>query len=280
MARDAKDSAACQVLADTNELTARLESTLEFQIASALQRRLILLISPALSLEAVLILCFLAGYIERFLRWDIDVSKRVLLAVLGQLIMHVVDNTLAHYGARAHAAFLLRTCALCVPHVIGVINPAFLANEYVQSSIFVMLYAYAQGSQQMLEGVDFGAPPLFICVFAFVLSQRSASLILQRHNLGMFQLVFRGWRMMLVNVIITSIQGNALGSTLWSQMAQSLALVLAIDVLGLSSQSVLHDVRGYAVYRTATHLVDLQTMSVKPVSTTTSACCSSARAQR
>lgn len=268
MARDAKNSAAGQVLADINELTARLESTLEFQIASALQRRLTLVVSPALSLAAVLILCFFSGYLKRFLRWDFDVSKRVLLAVLGQLLMHVVDNALVHYGARAQAAFLLRTCALCVPHVIGVIHPTFLSNEYVQSGISVMLYAYAQGSQQMLEGVDFGVPPLFICVFAFVLSQRSAPLILHRHNLGMFQLVFRGWRMMLVNVILSSIQDNALGSTVWSQMAQSLALVLAVDVLRLSSQSVFHDVRGYAVYKTATHLVDIQTMSLEPVSTT------------
>jgi hypothetical protein len=268
MARDARDSTARQVLADANELAERLQSTLEFQIASVLKDRLILLIDPVLSLASVLILCFFAAYTQRFLKWDIDESKRILLGVLGQLMMQVIDDTLALYGAKANTAFLLRTCALCVPHVVGVINPTFLNNEYVQSSISVILYAYAQGSQKMLEGLDFGAPPLLIAVFAFVISHRSSSLIPHNLNLDMFQLVFRGWRMVLVNVILSSIQENTLGTTYWSQMAQSLALVLAVDVLGLSSQSVLSEVRGYAVYMTATHLVKLQSLSVDSVSAT------------
>ena len=133
MARDATDSAARQVLADANELAGRLQSTLEFQIASALQERLILIIDPVLSLASVLILCFFAAYTQRFLKWDIDEFKRILLGVLGQLMMQTVDDTLAHYGAKANTAFLLRTCALCAPHVIGVINPAFL-NRGVLSS--------------------------------------------------------------------------------------------------------------------------------------------------
>jgi hypothetical protein len=40
--------------------------------------------------------------------------------------------------------------------VLGVISSVFLDNEYAQNSISVLLYAYAQGSKQMLRGVDFG----------------------------------------------------------------------------------------------------------------------------
>ena len=52
------------------------------------------------------------------------------------------------HGSRV---FLLRTGALYFPSVLGVINPVLLDNEYVQNSISVLLYAYAQGSEKMLR---------------------------------------------------------------------------------------------------------------------------------
>ena len=84
-----------------------------------------------------------------------------------------------------------------------------------------------------------------ICVLAAVFSRRAASIIHPSRDLSVLQYVFRGWRMLLINLLLTSLQHHALESSTWSRMALSLALVLAIDLLGLASRSWFQDVRGY-----------------------------------
>ena len=84
-----------------------------------------------------------------------------------------------------------------------------------------------------------------ICVLAAVFSRRAASIIHPSRDLSVLQYVFRGWRMLLINLLLTSLEHHALESSTWSGMALSLALVLAIDLLGLASRSWFQDVRGY-----------------------------------
>ena len=88
-----------------------------------------------------------------------------------------------------------------------------------------------------------------ICVLAAVFFRRAASITHPSRDLSVLQYVFRGWRMLLINLLLTSLihslQHQALESSTWSRMALSLALVLAIDVLGLALLSLFQDVRGY-----------------------------------
>jgi len=84
-----------------------------------------------------------------------------------------------------------------------------------------------------------------ICVLAAVFSRRAASIIHPSRDLSVLQYVFRGWRMLLINLLLTSLEHHALESSTWSRMALSLALVLAIDLLGLASRSLFQDVRGH-----------------------------------
>jgi hypothetical protein len=258
-------SPAKQVLTDTTQLAERLQNTLTFQLAGALQTTLVSFLDPALTLAGVLLLSFFTTYAQSLLGWEMRIARRILLAVLGQVLMAVVDAALLESAASTHSVFLLRTGALCVPSVLGAISPVFLDNEYAQSSISVLLYAYAQGSEQMLRGVDFGAPPLYLCVLAAVLARRAASEV--HADLSILHYLFRGWRMLLINLLLTSLQQHALGSPTWSRMALSLGLVLAIDVMGLTSRSLFQDVRGYAVFKTAQYLADLQPFSLDAVTT-------------
>jgi len=267
MAHNSEASLAQQVLADTTRLSERLDNTLTFQLADALRGALVVFLDPAHALAAVLLLCFYVKCAQSLLGWEMRIAKSILLALLGQLMMAVVDAALLESAASTHTTFLLRTGALCVPSVLGAISPVFLENEYVQNSVSVLLYAYAQGSKQMLRGVDFGAPPLYICVLAAVLARRGASVVQPSRALGILHFVFRGWRMLLVDLLLTSVQEQALWSPTWSRMALLLALVLAIDVMGLTSRSLFQDVRGYAVFKTAAQLIDLQPFSLDTVTT-------------
>lgn len=267
MDRDSEASLAQQVLADTTQLAGRLQNTLTFQLADALRATLVVFLDPALALAGVILLCFSVQCAHGHLGCEMRVAKSILLALLGQIMMAVVDAALLESAASTHAAFLLRTGALCVPSVLGAISPVFLENEYVQNSISVLLYAYAQGSQQMLRGVDFGAPPLYLCVLAAVLARRVAPAIQPSRTLGILHYVFRGWRMLLLDLLLASVQQQARWSPTWSRLALSLALVLAVDVMGLSSRSLFQDVRGYAVYRTAAQLQALQPFSLDAVTT-------------
>ena len=267
MGPDSEASLAQQVLADTARLSGRLQNTFTFQLADALRGALVVFLDPAHALAGVLLLCFYVECAQRLLGWDMRMAKSILLALLGQIMMAVIDAALLEAAATTHTAFLLRTGALCVPSVLGAISPVFLENEYVQSSLSVLLFAYAQGSERMLRGVDFGAPPLYLCVLAAVLARRGASEVRPSRALDILHYVFRGWRMLLLNLLLTSVQQQAMWSPTWSRMTLSLALVLAIDVMGLTSRSLFQDVRGYAVFKTAAQLVDVQPFSLDTVTT-------------
>jgi len=254
-----------QVLLDAAALAARTQGTVTYQIATALQSTIGSLLDPASTLVCVMLLCMYTEFAARVFRIDVSITRRVLLAQLGLSLMAAVDYALMGAAASRHANFLLRTYALCLPTVLGSFSPMMLSNDYVQNAISSYVYSYAQKSQSMIQGIDFGAPPLYLCLLSIVIARHPAVAQMQHHSI--FTYVFQGWRLLLVDILTRSIWDSSLGAPKLARTALSLALVLAVDVLGLARWGMLQDVRGYAVYKTAQQLNSMQLMSLNDAAT-------------
>lgn len=266
MRQDSTTSLVQRVLFDTAALSGRLQNTLTFQIASTLQKILFEFLDPWYALACVLLSCWYVRSIHGLLDVDMHIFKSILLALLGQLGMTVIDATLLESAASTYTTFLLRTGVLCVPTVLGAISPLFLDNEYVQTSLSVLLFAYAQGSENTLRGIDFGVPLLYICILVLMLSHRAAAFVASSHTMNIFLYVFRGWRMLLLDLLLNSLQQQGLWASVWSKLLISFGLLLAIDVIGLTSWNIFNDLRGYTLYKTASHFISLNTLSFDSVS--------------
>jgi hypothetical protein len=66
-----------------------------------------------------------------------------------------------------------------------------LSNDYEQNAISVYVYSYAQKSQELLQGIDFAVPPLYVCVLLIVMARHSAFAGIQHSSI--FTYVFQGW---------------------------------------------------------------------------------------
>lgn len=254
-----------QVLTDTAALAARTQATVTYQIATALQTTIGSLLDPAYTLVCVVLLCMYTEFAARVFRADVSIARRVLLAQLGLSLMGAVDYALVQAAATQQASFLLRTYSLCLPSVLGSASPMMLSNDYVQNAISSYVYRYAQNSQEMLKGIDFGAPPLYVCVLSIVMARHSALARIQHSSI--FAYVLNGVRLLLVDVLTRSIWDSSVGAPKLARVALSLGLVLAVDVLGLARWGMLQDVRGYAVFRTAQQLNSMQLLSLDEAGT-------------
>ena len=252
------------MLTDAAALAARTQATVTYQIATALQSTIGSLLDPAYTLVGVVLLCMYTEFAARVFRVDVSIARRVLLAQLGLSLMAAVDYALLQAAATRHASFLLRTYSLCLPSVLGSVSPVMLSNEYVQNAISSYVYRYAQNSQEMLRGIDFGAPPLYVCVLSIVMARHSALTRMQHSSI--FTYVFHGWRLLLVDVLTRSLWDSTLGAPKLARTALSLGLVLAVDVLGLAGWGMLQDVRGYAVFKAAQQMSSIQLVSLDDAS--------------
>ena len=254
-----------QVLLDAAALAARTQGTVTYQIATALQSTIGSWLDPGSTLICVMLLCMYTEVAAGVFRIDVNITRQVLLAQLGFSLMAAVDYALAQAAASQHASFLLRTYALCLPTVLGSVSPMMLSNDYVQNAISSYVYRYAQNSQYMIQGIDFGAPPVYLCVLSIVIARHPAVAQMQ-HN-SIFTYVFQGWRLLLVDILTRSIWDSSQGAPKLARTALSLALVLAVDVLGLARWGMLQDVRGYAVFKSAQQLNSMQLMSLNEAAT-------------
>ncbi len=93
---------------------------------------------------------------------------------LGLSLMGAVDYALVQAEATRHASFLLRTYSLCLQIILGSVSPVMLSKDYVQNTISEYVYRYVQNSQEMLQGIDFGSPLLYVCVLSIVMARHSA----------------------------------------------------------------------------------------------------------
>ena len=249
------------VLADAAALAARTQGTVTYQIATALESSVRSLLEPADILVCVVLLCMYTEAAAHVLRVDVSIPRRVLLAQLGLSLMSAVDHALAAEATSSHVRFLLRTFTLCLPSVLGAASPAMLQNDYVQNALSTYVYRYAQNSQSMLHGLELGASPVYYVVLFIVMARHAALQRFQRS--GIFAHVLQGWRLLLLDLLMRTMSQSTVGMPKLGRAALPLSVVLALDVLGLARWGMLQDVRGYAVFRAAQQLYDIQLLPLE-----------------
>lgn len=253
------------VLLDVAGLAARTQGTVTYQIATALESSISSFLDPANTLISVALLTMYTEFAARVFNVDVSVARAVLLAQLSLSLMSAVDSALAGVSSSSHVRFLLRTYTLCLPSVLRAVSPRMLDNQYVQNAISTYVYRYAQNSGQMLLGLELGASPVYFVVLFIVMARHPVLQRLQQSSI--FSYVFQGWRLLLVDMLMRSVSEKSVGAPKLVRTGMSLGLVLAVDVLHLAHWGMLQDVRGYAVFKAAQQLHEIQLLALHEDST-------------
>ena len=246
-----------QVIIDAASLVRRTEGAVTYQIATALQSTLRLLLDPEYSLACVLLMCIFTECASRVQGVDVSIAKQVLLSQLGFSFISAVDYALSKAAVSTMTIFLLRTYTLCLPSVIGAVSPAMLADKYVQTAIVSYVYRYAQNSKQIVNGIDWGATPIYLCLLGVVVFKHRAFV----QNPDRIQnpdrtphiltYVFQGFQLLLLDVLTQTVFDSAVRAPKLARTVLTLGLVVAVDLLCPTSWNTLHNVRSYAVLKAA-----------------------------
>ena len=246
-----------QVIIDAASLVRRTEGAVTYQIATALQSTLRLLLDPEYSLACVLLMCIFTECASRVQGVDVSIAKQVLLSQLGFSFISAVDYALSKAAVSTMTIFLLRTYTLCLPSVIGAVSPAMLADKYVQTAIVSYVYRYAQNSKEIVNGIDWGATPIYLCLLGVVVFKHRAFV----QNPDRIQnpdrtphiltYVFQGFQLLLLDVLTQTVFDSAVRAPKLARTVLTLGLVVAVDLLCPTSWNTLQNVRSYAVLKAA-----------------------------
>ena len=253
-----------QARSDVVRVVVRLESVLRFQLASALQTALDAFMSPGEQLGALVLLCVCLQWASRLLKYEGEIARGVLVVQVGQTMQGVLvyrDWSSDNLQATA-LGFLLNTLGLCVPSVLELLNPAFMASDYVQNAISVWLFQCATSTRQLLARVDLGVSPAFVCLLGFALSHSVHARVAASPVGRLYKHVLRAWHMLLVDWLLRTVVTAATGLPQMLQITLLSMVVLIVDELELDSLSLMRDVRGYIVYRIAGELQGLGVLSM------------------
>ena len=261
-------SALEQARADAGAVLARVQAAVSFQVALVLQGSLDEVMTPAEQLAALVLLCVsvqVATMLRRAETEVPDIARGVLVVQVGQTLQALLVAGSAQAGGRQEivVGFLLNTLGLCVPSVLELVTPRFVASPYVQNALSVWLFQYASSTRKVLAAVDFGVPPAIVCLLAFLLSL-SAQRLGKRsalEALALYKYVARAWHMLLVDWLLRAVTDSGAGLVQALQIALMAMLVIVVDTLELGYLSLLRDVRGYIVYRIAGELQGLGVLS-------------------
>jgi hypothetical protein len=174
-------AALAQVRLDAARVLARVQTTLSFQVATALQLALNALLAPGEQLAALVLLCVAVQAADAIGHLPVETVRGVLVVQVGQTLqgLLVFKDWAEGSTQRLAQGFLLNTLGLCVPSVLELLSPRFVASPYVQNALSVWLFQYASSTREVLARVDFGVSPAFVCLLAFALSVSA-----QRSSLG------------------------------------------------------------------------------------------------
>jgi len=260
-------SALEQARADAGAVLARVQAAVSFQVALVLQGSLDEIMTPAEQLAALVLLCVCVQVATMLRRVETEVpeiARGVLVVQVGQTLQALLVAK-AQAGGREEivVGFLLNTLGLCVPSVLELVTPRFVASAYVQNALSVWLFQYASSTRKVLAAVDFGVSPALVCLLAFLLSL-SAQRLGKRsalEALALYKYVARAWHMLLVDWLLRAVTESGAGLVQALQIALMAMLVIVVDTLELGYLSLLRDVRGYIVYRIAGELQGLGVLS-------------------
>ena len=256
------EAPSAQVRLDAGRVVQRVRTALSFQVATALQTALDAWMAPGEQLAALVLLCLcvraMAGFTEA------EIAHEVLVVQVGQTLQGMLAYKEWATSSTSGLAlgFLLNTLGLCLPSVLELVSPAFVASSYVQNALSVWLFQYASSTRRVLElVVDFGVPVAFVCVLAFALSLHARKLVARLQAYALYKYVARAGHMLLVDALLGVITGSELGAVPGLQIALLAVVVLAADSLDSEGMGLMQDVRGYIVYRIAGELQGLGVLS-------------------
>ncbi len=147
-----------QVHIDSAKLAMHTRGAVTYQIATALQSALSLLLDPEHTLACVLLLCIFTECASRVQGVDVSIARQVLQSQLGLSFMSAIDHVLRNSATSTMAIFLVRTYGLCIPSVLGAVSPSMLANDYVQTAIMSYVKLIESGLFERMASAISPAP--------------------------------------------------------------------------------------------------------------------------
>jgi len=261
MASSPAPAALAQVRLDAASVLARVQTALSFQVATALQVALDAFLARGVQLAALVLLCVALQAAAALGRVPVETVRGVLVVQVGQTLqgLLVFKDWTAGSTERLVQGFLVNTLGLCVPSVLELLSPRFVASPYVQNALSVWLFQYASSTREVLASVDFGVSPAVVCLLAFALSVSARRLGSSLEAL--YKYIARAWHMLLVDWLLRTLALSTAGAPTGLQIALLAMVVLVVDALALEHQSMLRDVRGYTVFRIAGELQGLGVLS-------------------
>ena len=255
-----------QAIADAAAVLSRARSVLSFQIATALQTSLYRFMSASEQLGALLLVCVgLEGIARVSKMQDIRfvLPRSVLVVQVGQALQELlVFKEWASSSAEGVAqGFLLNTLGLCVPAILEMLSPIFFQSAYLQNALSVWLFQYVSSTRQLLEQVDFGVSPVFLCLTVFSLRRRARGQLNIARSTELYKYVTRALHMLLVDWMLRTLADTTLLLPRLVQIALWSMLIVFVDLLGLDVLSLMQDLRGFTVFRIAAELQRIGVLS-------------------
>lgn len=258
-------SAVEQARVDAGRVVARVQAALSFQVATALQGALDAVLEPGEQLAALVLLCVCVQAAAMVGHVQAETVRSVLVVQVGQTLqgLLVYKEWASSSTQGLVLGFLLNTLGLCVPSVLELLSPEFVASAYVQNALSVWLFQYASSTREVLARVDFGVSPAYVCLLAFALSAGARRLAAGSgaEAFALFKYLARAWHMLLVDWLLRTLAHSTGGLQRGLQIALLAMVVVVVDALALESLSLMRDVRGYTVFRIAGELQGLGVLS-------------------
>ena len=257
-------AALAQVRVDAARVVGRVQGALSFTVATALQTALNSVLEPGQQLAVLVLLCVAVQEAAKLV--PLDTVRSVLVVQVGQTLQGLLVFKEWSTGSTLQLAqgFLLNTLGLCVPSVLELVSPRFVASTYVQNALSVWLFQYASSTRDVLMRVDFAVSPSLVSLLAFSLTVGAQRLIGNSGAPGLaalYKYVARAWHMLLVDWLLRTLAQSTSGAPTGLQIASLAMVVVVVDALALGSLSMLRDVRGYTVFRIAGELQGLGVLS-------------------
>ena len=256
-----------QVHIDAAKLAMRTRGAVTYQIATALQSALSLVLDPEHTLACVLLLCIFTECASRVQGVDVSIARQVLQSQLGLSLMSAIDHALRNSATSTMTIFLVRTYGLCIPTVLGAVSPSMLANDYVQNAIMSYVYQYAQHSREVVTKFDLGASPIYFCLLCIVIAKhRDSKHRDSKHRaadikISPFTYVFQGLQLLLLDVLTRTVWESSAGAPKLTRTSLALGLVVTVDLLYSRNWDILHvmsDMRSYSVLKAAQQINSIE----------------------
>ena len=244
---------------DFVNIASRLDSTINFTLIRFLYKVLQLKLNNN---EIILVTATMLIFINTCLVGNIFLHIKVILALVVSLSSGLLAQALINVATSNEVLLSMQvtnTSRLVEQFTVTTIMLLFAATipqkfqdkEYVARAITILLYMYTDATQNIIDQLNFGWSPPFLCILISMLLQRHAE-YLQRHFT--LQYIVKALNMISINVLLTSVSTIDTNATdLHTSTALLILLLFAIDAV-MHFSAHFHESRNYAIWKGAQQL--------------------------